>query len=184
MHENQNDFELIEKFSKGDESAFNLLIKKHQQKIYLVARRMLGNHLDADEVVQEVLLVVYNKLNTFKFESSFTTWLYKITTTRSINYLKKRALKKTLNIFELRKNKLELPDPLEQAEGKESYDIIEKLLKKLPTKQKEVFILRNFEELSYEEISQITGKSVGALKANYFHSVNKLKKLLINYEKQ
>jgi RNA polymerase sigma-70 factor (ECF subfamily) len=179
----QKDFELIERFLKGDESAFNLLAKRHQEKIYLLARRMLGNHLDADEVVQEVLLVIYNKLNTFKFESNFSTWLYRITMTRSINYLKRRALKNALSIFELKKNKSMHQDPLENVEGKEQIELIEKLLKKLPPKQRETFILKNFEELSYEEISEITGTSVGALKANYFHSINKLKKLLERYEK-
>lgn len=183
MQEKLSDFDLINKFLKGDESAFNILMKRHQEKIYMVTRRMLGNHLDADEVVQEVLLVVYNKLNTFKFESSFTTWLYRISMTRSLNYLKKRALKNTFSIFELKKNKSQVLDPLEQLEGKEQFDIVEKLLKKLPPKQREIFILKNFENLKYEEISQITGKSVGALKANYFHSVNKLKELLVNYEK-
>lgn len=183
MTDKEKDFELIEKFLKGDESAFNVLIKRHQEKIYLVARRMLGNHLDADEVVQEVLLVIYKKLNTFKFESSFSTWVYKITMTRSINYLKKRSLKNVLSIFDLKKNKSEQYDPLENVESKEQVEIIEELLKKLPTKQREIFILKNFEDLKYEEISEITGKSVGTLKANYFHSVNKLKELLVNYEK-
>lgn len=184
MLEKQSDFELIDKFLQGDQSAFNLLVKRHQEKIYMVARRMLGNHLDADEVVQEVLLVIYNKLNTFKFESSFSTWLYRISMTRSLNYLKKRALKSTFSIFDLKKNKAQDSDPLEQVQGKEQFEIVEKLLKKLPPKQREIFILKNFENLNYEEISEITGKSVGALKANYFHSVNKLKELMVNYEKE
>ncbi len=184
MSEQQIDFELIEKFLKGDESAFNLLVKRHQEKIYMLARRMLGNHLDADEVVQEVLMVIYKKLNTFKFESSFSTWLYRITMTRSLNFIKRRSLKNTFSIFELRKNKSDESDPLDLVEGKEQFDLIEKLLKKLPPKQREIFILKNFEEMKYEEISEITGKSVGALKANYFHSVNKLKELLEKYEKK
>ncbi len=184
MDEKQQDFNLIEKFLEGDQSAFNLLIKKHQQKIYMLARRMLGNHLDADEVVQEVLMVLYKKLNTFKFESSFSTWLYRITMTRAINYIRKRNLTNAFSIFELRKNKSNQLDPLDMLEGKEQFDRIEKLLKKLPPKQREIFILKNFEELKYEEISEITGKSVGALKANYFHSVNKLKELLVKYEKK
>ncbi len=184
MSDNQNDFELIKRFLNGEESAFNILIKRHQEKIYMLARRMLGNHLDADEVVQEVLIVLYKKLNTFKFESSFATWLYRITMTRSLNFIKKRNLKNTFSIFELRKNKSNVSDPMELVEGKEQFDIVEKLLAKLPPKQREIFILKNFEELKYEEISEITGKSVGTLKANYFHSINKLKELLVKYEKR
>ena len=177
------DFELIKKFLSGDESAFNKLIKRHMEKIYLVARRMVGNHLDADEVVQEVLMVIYNKLNTFKFEASFTTWIYRIVITRSINFLRKRTLKNTFSIFDLNKTKSKIQDPIEQVEGREEFEIVEKLLAQLPPKQREIFVLRNFEELNYDEISKITGKSVGALKANYFHSINKLKELLNNYEK-
>ncbi len=184
MSDKQVDFELIEKFLKGDESAFNLLIKRHQEKIYMLSRRMLGNHLDADEVVQEVLLVLYKKLNTFKFESSFSTWLYRITMTRSINFINRRRLKNTLSIIELKKNKSEVSDPINKVEGKEQFELVERLLNKLPPKQREIFILKNFEELSYEEISNITGKSVGALKANYFHSVNKLKELMMKNEKK
>ena len=93
MHDLNKDFDLIKKFIDGDESAFNRLIVKYQEKIYWHARRMTGNHLDADEIVQEVLIVLYNKLKTFEFKSSLYTWIYTITNTRSINYLKKRSYK-------------------------------------------------------------------------------------------
>ena len=98
MHEIDNDFELAKSFINGDESAFNRLAVKYQEKIYWHARRMAGNHLDADEIVQEVLIVLYNKLKTFEFKSSLYTWIYTITNTRSINYLKKKSLR---NIFSL-----------------------------------------------------------------------------------
>ena len=91
MHEVNNDFDLIKKFVEGDESSFNRLAIKYQEKIYWHARRMTGNHLDADEIVQEVLIVLYNKLKTFEFKSSLYTWIFTITNTRSINYLKKKT---------------------------------------------------------------------------------------------
>lgn len=184
MQEQNIDFELIKKFLDGDESAFNRLVLKYQEKIYLLARRMTGNHLDADEVVQEVLMVLYKKLNTFEFKSSFYTWLYRITMTRSLNFIKRRNLKEFLPLSGL-KNKTNYDnDPLLEVENKEKVIQLEKILQKIPVKQREVFVLRNFEQLDYEEISNITKTSVGALKANYFHALNKVKELMKDYENQ
>lgn len=178
MHEVNNDFELIKSFLNGDESSFNRLAVKYQEKIYWHARRMTGNHLDADEIVQEVLIVLYNKLKTFEFKSSLYTWIYTITNTRSINYLKKKSLRNFFSLDDITNKKFDQKDVFDNLESKQKVDKIEKALHKLPVKQREVFIMRNFDELSYEEISQITGKSVGALKANHFHALNKIKEIV------
>ncbi|HRP93896.1 MAG: RNA polymerase sigma factor [Ignavibacteriaceae bacterium] len=178
MHELNNDFELAKNFLNGDESAFNRLAVKYQEKIYWHARRMTGNHLDADEIVQEVLIVLHNKLNTFEFKSSLYTWIYTITNTRSINYLKKRKLKSFFSLDEISNKNFSNNDIIDNIESKQKLAMIEKALQKLPIKQREVFIMRNFDELSYEEISEITNKSVGTLKANYFHALNKIKDLV------
>lgn len=178
MHELNNDFELIRSFIEGDESAFNRLAVKYQEKIYWHARRMLGNHPDADEIVQEVLLVLYKKLKTFEFKSSLYTWIYTITNTRSINYLKKRSIKSFFSLDEITNKRIDKKDIIDHLESKEKLEKVENALQKLPIKQREVFVMRNFDELSYEEISQITGKTVGALKANHFHALNKIKELL------
>jgi len=170
-----NDNELVKSFLNGNQEAFNILANKFKQKIYWHARRMLGNHLDADEVTQEVLIVMYNKLATFKFDSSLFTWIYSITNRRCLNYIKKRNVKRIFSI--------DSDDVIERKsdeniaknyEDKEKLEKLDQLLNNIPVKQREVFILRNFEELSYEEISKITGKSVGGLKANYFHAIKKI----------
>lgn len=181
MHEANIDFALIKDFVEGNESAFNRLAVKYQDKIYWHARRMTGNHLDADEIVQEVLLVLYNKLKTFEFKSSLYTWIYTITNTRSINYLKKKNLKSYFSLDDILNKKSEDKDVIDNLEDKQKLEKIESALQKLPIKQREVFIMRNYDELSYEEIAEITGKSVGALKANHFHALNKIKEL-IKYE--
>lgn len=180
MHEANIDFALIKDFVEGNESAFNRLAVKYQDKIYWHARRMTGNHLDADEIVQEVLLVLYNKLKTFEYKSSLYTWIYTITNTRSINYLRKKNLKSLFSLDDILNKKSEDKDVIDNLEVKQKLEKIEKALQKIPIKQREVFIMRNYDELSYEEISEITGKSVGALKANYFHALNKLKELIKN----
>ncbi len=183
MAEDSNDFQLINDFIAGNESAFNKIILKYQQKIYWHARRMTGNHLDADEIVQEVLIVLYNKLKDFQFKSSLYTWIYKITTTRSINYIRKRNLKQ---IFSLEDNETKLvkskDDIINDLESREKLEKLENVLQELPLKQREIFIMRNFDEMSYEEISKITGKSIGGLKANYFHALKKIMELMKNYE--
>lgn len=174
-----NDFDLINRFLSGEEVAFNLLVKKYQKKIYWHARQMLGNHLDADEVTQEVLIVIYNKLKNFNFGSSLYTWIYKIVTTRSLNQIKKKQLRKFFSIDE--PNEIDIPDKqdiVEELDQKEKINRVKKILEKIPPKQRQIFIMRNFDELSYEEISGITGKSVGGLKANYFHALNKVLELM------
>ena len=98
MTEINNDRELVKDFISGNESAFNRLAKRYQEKIYWHARRMIGNHLDADEIVQQVLLVMYKKLKTFNFDSSLYTWIYKITSTRSLNLIKRNKLRSFISI--------------------------------------------------------------------------------------
>lgn len=177
-----NDVELIKSFVNGDESAFNRLIIKYQDKIYWHARRMVGNHLDADEILQEVLIVIYKKLKTFEFKSNVYTWIYTITHTRSINYIKKQKLKTLLSLSEAKNFEDTENNIVASLEHKQKLQLIEKALQKLPVKQREVFVMRNYDEMNYEEISQVTGKSVGALKANYFHALNKVKELVKNDE--
>ena len=87
-----SDKELIAKFLQGDDNAFNQLAKRYIDKIYWHARRIVGNHYDADEIVQQVLVTMYNKLNTFNRESALYTWIFKITYTRSLNLLKSSSI--------------------------------------------------------------------------------------------
>jgi RNA polymerase sigma-70 factor (ECF subfamily) len=165
--------QLIAEFLAGDESAFNLLARKYRKRIYWHARRMVGNHSDADEIAQEVLLAMFEKLDSFKGESSLSTWIYKITSSRSLNLIKKRKIKDFVSLDFLA-HKRNSEDIVKNYEEKEKLNGIEKLLTSLPVKQREVFVLRHFEELSYKEIAEITGQSVGALKANYFHALKKV----------
>jgi len=170
-----NDFELIKKFVDGNESAFNELVRRYQTKIYWHSRRMLGNHLDADEVTQQVLIVLYEKLKTFKFNSSVYTWIYRITSTRCLNFIRRKNIKKFFSFDDVPENEILYDnDIIQSIDDKNKLDRVGKILQELPPKQREIFILKNFEELSYKEISEITGKSIGTLKANYFHALKKV----------
>ncbi len=179
MSDTNVDFDLVKSFTNGDESAFNKIVLKYQHKIYWHARRMTGNHLDADEVVQEVLLVMYNKLKDFKFQSSLYTWIYRITSTRSINFINKRKVKQIFSFEDQPEIKARQDEEIiNDIEAKEKLAKIEKILQKIPPKQKEVFIMKNYEQMSYEEIAEVTGKSVGGLKSNYFQAMKKILKLV------
>ncbi len=179
MNSNSDDYELIRDFLSGNEQSFNILARKYQEKIYWHSRRMVGDHDDAHEIVQQVLMVMYNKLNTFNYSSGLYTWIYKITSTRSLNLLKKRKLKRyfTFSVNEKVEN-IRQENIITEMESRETFNRMEKLLMMLPVKQREVFIMRNYDDLLYEEISAITGKSIGALKANYFHAFRKMKELM------
>ncbi len=173
------DFELVKRFNAGDEAAFNDIVKKYQKKIYWHARRMTGNHLDADEVVQEVLIAIYNNLKKFRFQSSLYTWIYRITSTRTLNFLNRSKLKRFIGIEDSNAHELHSHEDITgDYEQREKFARLEKKLRTLPAKQREVFIMRNFDDMSYKEIAEITGRSEGGLKANYFHAVNKLTELM------
>jgi RNA polymerase sigma-70 factor (ECF subfamily) len=179
MNVKTDDYELIQDFLSGNEQSFNILARKYQERIYWHARRMLGDHDDAHEIVQQVLLVMHSKLNTFNFNSALYTWIYKITSTRSLNLLKKNKLKRIFT-FSSNENveKIGYNNIVEDIESRERFLMMEKILNNLPVKQRQVFIMRNYDDLSYEEISNITGKSIGTLKANYFHAFRKMKELM------
>lgn len=172
---------LIEEFLGGSELAFNELVHDYHPRIYSHCRRMLGNHMDADEVTQEVLIVLYNKLKDFRFDSSLSTWIYRITATRSLNFINKRKLKKFLFLDDEEARELNASDDIAaDLENRAKLERLDEILQQLPVKQREIFALRHFEQLSYEEISKIKNKSVGGLKANYFHALKKVTELMEN----
>jgi len=170
-----NDLELIQEFKEGKEQAFNQLVVRYQEKIYWVVRRLLPDHDDADDVVQNVFVKVYHSLRTFKGESNFYTWLYRIAINLSLNEIRRKKAKKTFSLDDsVAQYESDEVLPLERLEKQELTNLIAKAIERLPEKQKRVFILRYYEELPYDEIAKILKTSVGGLKANYFHAVRKI----------
>lgn len=174
----ETDQEIINEYceSKSDRAA-NALIRKYSPFVYFTAFRFLQNEQDAQDISQDVFIKVLSKLYTFKNESSLQTWIYSITANQSKNYLRKKKIMSFLRIdkeinFDIEdKNQT---SPIYKLENDEYNDILIKELSLLPEKQREVFSLRYFEDLSYQEISKLLGTSVGGLKANYFHAIKKL----------
>ena len=174
----EKETELVKRFLSGDESAFNKIFTQYSKKVYWHARKMLGSHEDADEVTQEVFITVYKKLSSFNFNSSLFTWIYRIASNKSINHIRKRRVKDFFSLDDVKEiaaNENPGRTIEKNIDDAEKLNQLERILKTLPPKQREVFIFRHFDDMSYPEIAEITGKSVGALKANYFHALNKVK---------
>ncbi|MCX7763121.1 MAG: sigma-70 family RNA polymerase sigma factor, partial [Candidatus Kryptonium sp.] len=175
---NKTDIELVNDFKNGNISAFDEIVRRYQRKVYLLARRILSNHEDADDVAQEVFIKLFYSLNEFKGESNLFTWIYRITVNECNTILRKRRIREFIPIDEIA-NLLKLNEtPEQEFLNKEEKKLIEKAIEKLPPKQRAVFVMRFFENLDYEEISKILKKPVGTLKANYFHAVKKIQKFI------
>lgn len=162
--------------------AFELLLKKYQQRIYWHIRRIVINHDDADDLVQDVFIKVWKSLSTFRKDSQLYTWLYRIATNECITFLNKYKQKKNLTVA-LDDVVYELSDSLQDTsyfDGNQIQMKLQKALLTLPNKQRLVFNMKYFDDLKYEEISRILGTSVGALKSSFHIAVKKIEEYLIN----
>lgn len=157
--------------------AFPVLVKEYQRRVYGIVRKMVIDHDDADDIVQEVFVKVWHNIEKFKGESGLFTWVYRIATNESLQFLRKRK-----NIISFAEDVSESIDrQFGSADGPGGEEIEKKLQKailQLPDKQRLVFNLKYYDELSYEEIAEITETSVGALKASYHHATTKIEEYL------
>jgi RNA polymerase sigma-70 factor (ECF subfamily) len=169
------DSELISAFKNGDVSGYNEIVRRYQQQVYWVIRKMVNSHDDADDLTQEVFIKIYSALKDFREEANLFTWLYRIATNYSINHIRKVKIKNTVS-FEIVKEPIESTEKKsdEVIDERERRKILLEAIETLPAQQRAVFNMRYYDELSYEEISDILNKSVGGVKANYFHAVKKL----------
>jgi RNA polymerase sigma-70 factor, ECF subfamily len=171
----RTDNELIESFLDGDEQSFNVLVRKHQDFAYAIARKLVGNHEDAVESAQRVFVKLYGQLGSFDRRSAFTTWLYRVVTNESLNLLRKRRVRRWFSIDESDQSMVTTDNnPLEALLEVERKERLLEALDTLPDRQRAVFVLRMMEGRSYAEISEILGVSEGSLKASFFHAVKKL----------
>jgi RNA polymerase sigma factor (sigma-70 family) len=175
-----SDTELLEKFSKKDtrSSAFNEIVLKYQERLYWHVRRMVVDHDDANDVLQNSFLKAFRALDNFRAEANLYTWLYRIATNESISFINK---KKRMVAVPMEDVEHTLSQNLESDVYYSGEDIQRKLqeaIATLPDKQRQVFVLKYFDELKYKEMSDTLQTSVGALKASYHHAVKKIEKFL------
>jgi RNA polymerase sigma-70 factor (ECF subfamily) len=177
--EPRSDIELVQEVRNGRRQAFTELMRRYQERVYWVARRIVGSHDDADDVVQETFVKAYLALGEFRGDSSFFTWIYRIAVNLSLNALRKRQVLNYLHESELLSRILPSPDdPAKDLENSESESALQRAVATLPEKQKAVFVMRYFDEMTYEEIGRVLKTSVGGLKANYFHALRKVREYM------
>lgn len=174
----KTDPELILEFKEGNIQGFNELVRRYQKKIYWVARRIVGSHDEADDVIQDVFVKVYEKLQDFRGDAEFYTWLYRIAVNTSYNALNRRKFKDLFRYDEVE----ESIDFDQQSDAKvlqgEYQSMLDDAIATLPTQQKAVFQMRYFDELPYQDIAKIMKRSEGGVKANFFHALNKIREYM------
>lgn len=182
------DKELLDLFHSGArERAFTILIETYQQRVYYHIRRMVQNHDDTDDVMQNTFIKVWRGLENFRADSQLFTWLYRIATNETITFLNARNKKATVSFDGSDSDDDENSySPSNYIKG-DSHEIdpddlqarLQKAIESLPEKQRIVFNLRYYDEMPYEQMSEVLGTSEGALKASYHHAAQKIEKFLL-----
>ena len=179
-----SDHVLVQRFKSGDEQAFNELVLRHQNRVYNLALRMVRGSEDAEDICQEVFVKAYHALERFREDSTLYTWLYRITVNYCVNHLRRNKVRETvLADYTMRwrgRRGISLEEELARGDMGAA---VKNAIDKLPPKQRAVFLLRQYEGLSHKEIGEVLKRSVGAVKANYFHAVKRLQRELTGFER-
>ncbi len=164
--------------AKTRAKAFEILVDSYQKRLYWHIRRIVISHDDADDVLQETFIKIFRSIENFRSESSLFSWIYRIATNQALDFLKKRASERNCSIEDLQYDRSSHLEADVYFEGDEIQRKFQKAIATLPEKQQLVFNMKYFQEMKYEEISEILDTSVGALKASYHHAVQKIKNYL------
>jgi RNA polymerase sigma-70 factor (ECF subfamily) len=179
---NPTDADLVAASLGGDREAFDVIVERHRRQVYQLCYRFAGTHEDASDLAQDVFVRAFRSLKTFKGQASLGTWLYRIAVNVSLNHVsarKPRAVSvESLVSGDDRRTMSAEESPSDAVLRGERAGQVRAAIAKLPKKQRATLILRVYHELPHEQIAGILGSSVGAVKANFFHAVNNLKKLL------
>jgi len=176
--------EVVKRAKDGDEKAFEFIVKKYQNRVANLIFKIIGDANIVEDLTQEVFLRVMESLKEYKFNSAIYTWIYRITVNICIDEIRKRQRSRSYPLFEVltQKPKSEPSySPVEEGfERKEMREIIEKAMSRLPAEYKTVLVLREFEDLPYEEIAKILKVRIGTVKSRIFRA----RKLLAEYLKE
>lgn len=160
--------------------AFEKLVRHYQKILYYHIRRMVQTHEDTDDILQNVFISVWRNIEKFREESSLKTWLYKIATNESLTFLANQKKRGFQDLEQMENTLGHSTSNTEDLGGDEILQKLQMAINELPEKQKLVFNMRYYDELSFRDISEILGTSEGGLKANYHHAVNKIEAFLTN----
>ncbi|MCU0368488.1 MAG: sigma-70 family RNA polymerase sigma factor [Cyclobacteriaceae bacterium] len=157
---------------------FNMLVRAYQQRVYWHVRKMVIDHDDADDLTQEVFIKVHKSIDSFREDSQLFTWIYRIATNECLTFLNKKRKRFFLPIEDIGQQLSAKLDSSTDLSGDEIQKKLQKALLQLPDKQRLVFNMKYFDDLTYEDMAEITSTSVGALKASYHHAVKKIEDYL------
>lgn len=171
-----SDTELLALFRQEESRhyAFNLMVRKHQRRLYAFVRRMITDHDEAEDVLQNTFIKAWNGLDGFRADAQLFSWLYRIAHNECLNHLRRMRRGLFVSSDEVIERLTTTLDNSEHFTGDAIQRRLQQAVMKLPDKQRAVFTMRYFEELKYEEMSTITGTSVGALKSSYHIAVKKI----------
>lgn len=184
----QEEREIIDKVISGDTEAFEALVLEHQNKVYSLALRMVGNEEDARDMAQEAFIRAFNSLTGFRGDSKFSVWLYRLTSNICIDFLRSRAKRRTVSMTMTdddgeETGELEIPDdtwsPTEQLDRTLTRESVRRGLDSLSAPYREILVLREIEGLSYDEIGEVLGIEAGTVKSRIFRARKKLCDFLV-----
>ena len=160
------------------ERLFNEIVKDYSERVYWHVRRFVNNHEDANDLVQEIFLKIWTALPSFRGDAQLFTWVYRIATNETLNWLRREKVRSALRFTTIDAEMERRIDNDPYFDGDAADRALSKAVAKLPEKQRQVFVMRYYDELPYEEMSTILGTSVGALKASYHIAQEKVRAAL------
>lgn len=176
-----DDYSIIRQFIYGDKSSFQILVKRHKEKVRNIIYITMNNSALVDDIAQDVFITVYKNLKYFRFESQFTTWLYRITVNRCKDYLRKMNVRR---IFSPIEDGTEVSEYSTPVEDNDISRIVMDAISKLPVKLRMPLILKDIEGFSYQEIAESLNCEMGTVKSRIFRGREKLKEILQPLEKE
>lgn len=171
-----SDKELLQLLLNEPESerGFSLLVRTYQERLYWHIRRMVIDHDDADDLLQDVFVKVWKNIGKFRQDANLYTWMYRIATNECITFLNKKRKQSFVSMGDVEEQLAGSLESDPEYSGDKIQLKLQQAILKLPDKQRLVFNMKYFQELKYDEMSEILGTSVGALKASYHHAVKKI----------
>jgi RNA polymerase sigma-70 factor (ECF subfamily) len=167
---------------KNEESrskAFSSVVVKYQEQLYWLIRKMILSHEDANDVLQNTFLKAWNGLDSFRGDSSISTWLHKIAINETFTFLASQQMKNANNMIDIENVMIHNLQSDNYFSGDEAQLKLQKAILSLPPKQRLVFNMKYFENRKYEEMEEILGTSIGSLKASYHHAVKKIENFIL-----
>ncbi|MGB2869812.1 MAG: sigma-70 family RNA polymerase sigma factor [Bacteroidota bacterium] len=187
----EEDFTLIRAFQQGHDRSFEDLVRRYQRQVGNIIYLTLGGREEIQDLTQEVFIRVHKALPKFEFDSSFFSWVYRITMNLCIDEIRRRKIKRVLSLefltegtLEKEKKSKEIVTAADDVLADEKRSVILSALQELSTEQRQIVIMREYEDLSYNEIAEILGISLQAVKSRLFRAREELRQLLTEYFKE